>query len=288
MTIAYIPLDDRPVSVDRVLFLAGSAGAVLLMPEKDLYTLRLDGQPAPEITRRERTERLLHWLYNIKDSCDAIVVSVDMLLSGGLAAARYVYDEDLTVEYAALDALAALSRTKNFYVFDTVMRLASTGAYAGYGMAEYEALRAYGSVARKPLDCQALTVDSIISGYGYDDHGNEINRGENNAAIFDETMIGRYHGARARQLRLNDYLLTGGGRGDYRFLYVGVDDSMPKVTIQSNEMAYIQKHLGANAAILPATDELGLMCVARIIAEQNPAYSKPAGFLLLEIFRESA
>ena len=44
-TIAYVPLDDRPDNVERVVYLAESLGYALAMPEKVLYRTALDGQP---------------------------------------------------------------------------------------------------------------------------------------------------------------------------------------------------------------------------------------------------
>ena len=47
-TIAYVPLDDRPDNVERVVYLAESLGYTLEMPELDLYRTRLDHQPLNE------------------------------------------------------------------------------------------------------------------------------------------------------------------------------------------------------------------------------------------------
>ena len=46
--IAYVPLDDRPDNVERVVYLAESLGYTLLMPEADDYRTRLSGQPLNE------------------------------------------------------------------------------------------------------------------------------------------------------------------------------------------------------------------------------------------------
>ena len=43
--VAYVPLDDRPDNVERVVYLAESVGYALEMPDADLYRTRLDGQP---------------------------------------------------------------------------------------------------------------------------------------------------------------------------------------------------------------------------------------------------
>ena len=44
-TIAYVPLDDRPDNVERVVYLAESLGYALNMPETVLYRTALDHQP---------------------------------------------------------------------------------------------------------------------------------------------------------------------------------------------------------------------------------------------------
>ena len=46
--IAYVPLDDRPDNVERVVYLAESLGYTLSMPERDDYRTALDGQPCNE------------------------------------------------------------------------------------------------------------------------------------------------------------------------------------------------------------------------------------------------
>ena len=43
--IAYVPLDDRPDNVERVVYLAESLGYRLEMPELADYRTALDGQP---------------------------------------------------------------------------------------------------------------------------------------------------------------------------------------------------------------------------------------------------
>ncbi len=43
--LAYVPLDNRPVNADRVIYEAESAGFTVMMPDADLYATRLDGQP---------------------------------------------------------------------------------------------------------------------------------------------------------------------------------------------------------------------------------------------------
>ncbi|MEG2004199.1 MAG: DUF4127 family protein, partial [Clostridia bacterium] len=122
--IAYIPLDDRPVNVDRVIYLAESAGFELLIPQKDLYSTKLDGQPknsnSSQIGNRAA---LLDWLKSIENDVDYYVISIDQMLSGGLVGSRWLSNTDLLLEYSIADYLISLTQKKHVYLFDTVMRL---------------------------------------------------------------------------------------------------------------------------------------------------------------------
>ena len=44
-TIAYVPLDDRPDNLERVVYLAESLNYQVAMPDMDLYRTRLNDQP---------------------------------------------------------------------------------------------------------------------------------------------------------------------------------------------------------------------------------------------------
>ncbi len=263
LTIGYIPLDNRPVNNVRPEWLAESAGLTLRMPEESLYATRLDGQtPNPNGTTYGDREGLLAWLRENEAHCDAFVLSLDQLLSGGLVSSRALDNDDLTFEYSVIDYLAELAARKPVYVFDTVMRLASTVDYNGLGLAEYHQLRAYGGKARAELTGDALTVENIISGYRYGPDGAEI------ATDLPTEALDRYLAARARKLRLGDYLLR--HAENFRTVVVGVDDSVPRASIQSNEIAYLTSLLGENCTLFCAADELGMMGLARLYADLLP------------------
>ena len=82
VTVAYVPLDDRPVNADRVEYLAESLGYRLSMPEEDLYRTRLDGQGTnPNGTPYGDRAALYDWLWEQEEAgCDRYVLSLDQLL----------------------------------------------------------------------------------------------------------------------------------------------------------------------------------------------------------------
>ena len=174
--VAYVPLDDRPVNADRVVYLAESLGYRLTMPEEDLYRTRLDGQdPNPNGTAYGDRAGLYAWLQDREAAgCDRYILSLDQLLSGGLVNSRSFPGADVTLQdgtvlteeaflAAILDLLA--DGENEVYLLDTVMRLAPTVGYDGWDLAGYEALRSYGMAARPTLSGDALTVENIVAAY---------------------------------------------------------------------------------------------------------------------------
>lgn len=259
--VAYVPLDNRPVNQERVQYLAKSAGITLWMPQEELYRTALDNMsPNADGSTIGNREELRRWLLEADKTCDYFVISLDQMTSGGLVGSRWLSNTDLTFEYGIIDTILSLCEKNTVYLFDTVMRLASTVDYQGYTLAEYNTLRAYGMAERRPLAGDALTIENIIEEYPYTPSGEPI---------FTEAsakMLEQYHAARARKLKLIDYVLRQAG-DNADFIYIGVDDSGPQNTIQTNEIRYIKTLLGERGALSAATDELGMCCLTRMIGE---------------------
>lgn len=256
--IAYIPLDNRPVNKDRVEYLAASAGFTLLIPDEELYRTALDNMtPNSDGSTIGNRKALLEWLKSVEAECDYFVISLDQLISGGLVGSRYLSNTDLSFEMEVSDYIVKLSQRKQVVLFDTVMRLASTVGYQGYDLDTYNTLRAYGQKARKQLSGAELTVDNIVAGYRYDQNGKRI------SVNLPTDVVDQYFASRERKLRVIDYLLSNASETIER-IYVGVDDSSPTVTVQTNEINYIKSKSGDNLTLFAGADELGLMGIAAV------------------------
>ena len=278
--IAYVPLDDRPDNVERVVYLAESVGYTLAMPEADLYRTRLDGQPANENgTQYGDLAALYEWvLAQEAAGCDRYMLSMDQLLSGGLVNSRHTA-ESLTVTLSdgrtmtdtellerLLTALAA-DRNNRVWLLDSVMRLAPTVGYAGFGIEEYNALRAYGAAPRKEASGTELTAEAVTADY-------RLGSGEAllRAADFGltEEQADTYLSARRRKLELSDRMMevvSGGEYGNFRVL-IGIDDSSAEECIQKNEIAYLRSRLRAGDALLSGVDDLAFKAVAKLYLEE--------------------
>ena len=256
--VAYIPLDNRPVNQERVIYLAQAIGVELLVPEEHLYRTALDNmEPNPDGSTSGNREALLEWLREADKTCDAFIISLDQMLSGGLVGSRWLDNTDLTFEYEIIDEIARLCENNTVILFDTVMRLASTVDYQGLVLNDYNALREYGKKARKQLTGSELTMENIIAGYRYDENGQTI------PFPNGEEILTHYLVSRERKLRLAEYLLRKAG-DNMEFLFIGVDDSSNGVSIQTNEIRYLDGLLGENGIVSGGIDELGLCCLTRM------------------------
>lgn len=271
-TLAYVPLDNRTVNVDRVIYAAEAAGFKVLLPPEDLYATRLDGQPRnANGTGCGDGKALLAWIKEMDQRTDYFVLSLDQLLSGGLVNSRVMTNTDLAAEYAIIDALVELAQHNQVYILDTVVRLATcTLGYQGGDAASYNYLRAYNLQARKELTGNMLTVDRIIAGYARDEKGEKLGVRPGCQELVRQALR-----VRERKLRLADYIFTQDKQGKITY-FIGVDDSSSQPTVQTNEINYIRMTMGGRGTLYSGTDELGMMAVLRLMLDYYGSNVKAA------------
>ena len=283
--IAYVPLDDRTDNMEDVVYLAEASGYRVVMPEGDIYCTKLDGQkPNKNGTQYGDREALMEWVKKVDEQgCDLFLMSLDQLFSGGLVHSRYTLGEDLVFddgrvmsEAEAFDEyiLSLTEDPKNrIYLFDSVVRLASTVAYEGFGIDEYYALREYGMVARPALTGDELTLENVFANYPYAADG--VTLAENALAdttyahVLTEDMIADYNAVRVRKLSLLDHVMNAikNSGSEKIHLLIGIDDSSNTENIQYNELHYIEKQLGQGTTLLTGLDSLARLLVGQIAQE---------------------
>ncbi len=248
-TVAYIPLDDRPINTRRVELLCRASGFRLIMPEAELYSTRLDGQ-AEGGRQCGDPDALLSWL--CETDADFYLLSLDQLLSGGLVNSRC--ESDTSDDARRIERLFDFLEGRSALLFDTVMRLSPTVGYMGADIELYNALREYGSLPRKALGAGA-SADDVIAAYALPSGGSEL----------QEDVISGYLAARSRKLKLAEAVTSAAAELPSVTLFYGIDDSCRGESIQTNEIAFIRERI-ANGCIFSGTDELGLMGIAHIAA----------------------
>lgn len=275
--LAYIPLDDRPDNVERAEYLAESLDYDLLLPDMDLYATKLDGQPLnADGTQSGDRAALYEWvLSQEKNGCDRYILSLDQLLSGGLVSSRAMTGEHLVTltdgttmtETELLDRLLSLLSSdpnNQVWLLDSVMRLAPTVGYGGFGLNEYNALRDYGIAARPHLEEDVLSIENIAADYRLGADGRELE--VRSAEPLPDGAVDNYLAARIRKLRLSAHLLGTLHSGAYANFHVliGVDDSSAEDSIQKNEIAYLTANLREGDWLLSGVDDLAFKAVAKL------------------------
>lgn len=278
--IAYVPLDDRPDNEERVVYLADSLGYELLLPERDDYQTRLDGQPLNENgTQYGDRADLYEWILEQEAAgCDRYILSVDQMLSGGLVSSRSLTGENpvtlsdgrtLTEAELLTELIELLAADENnqVWLLDTVMRLAATTGYGGFGLNEYNALRTYGMAARPHLEGAELTVENIVADYPLGTDGQPIQVEAEEP--LPEGAVENYLASRERKLRLIETLFNAltGTEGRFHVL-IGIDDSSEEDSIQKNEIALLRSFLREGDALLSGVDDLAFKAVARLYLDE--------------------
>ena len=279
-TIAYVPLDDRPDNVERVVYLAQSLGYQLAMPEPVSYHTALDGQPKNYGSLQCGDPWSLYtWVLEQETKgCDRYILSMDQLLSGGLVSSRSISEDEVpipgggTTSSSGLLAhlLEALAEDGDnvVWLLDSVMRLAPTVGYEGGTLEEYEALRSYGIEPRPELSGEALTLESVTADYRLDGSGAPFDPADFGLT---EARVEQYLAARERKLRLTEQMLeTVAGEGYEAFrVLIGIDDSSAETCIQKNEIALLRRGLRDGDALLSGVDDLAFKAVAKLYLEES-------------------
>jgi hypothetical protein len=269
--IAFVPLDDRPVTYQLPVMLGAIAGQPLLTPPRPLLGTYL---------RAGDTDGLARWLASdATRGASALVASSDMVAYGGLVASRIpgVTAGDAIARLRALAALKDAYAIPYVGVFATIMRLAPTGV-ARLGLAsDYYAtgstvddIQAYANLPDPPQTPEDRAKAERL-------------RGRIGPATLDAYLATRH-----RNLAVDQWALQFAAEGGFDRIVIGQDDAGP-VGLHLKDVAALRRtarrfFLGDRAAIEPGADELGMVMLARVFA-RNAAwrptvtvdYSRPDG-----------
>jgi len=270
-SIAFIPLDDRPVTLQLPIMLGRIAGQPLLVPPREAVGHYLTpGDPAA----------LLRWLRSSQtDGATSLVASTDMVAYGGLVASRLpgVSIDDAVARLAALAAFKSKHPDAFVSVFGTIMRLAPTGVPRLGAARDYYAtgdtvdlIADYANLPDPPVDdsdrAKAVRLRDRIG-----------------AATLDA-----YLATRARDRDVDEYELQFAAEGGFDRIVLGQDDA-GATGLHLRDIAALQAFaqrmfLHERASIEPGADELGMALLAGVFARNvgwaptiEVSYSRPDG-----------
>lgn len=249
--ITFVPLDDRPVTLQLPVLLGRIAGVRVKTPPRALLGHYL--QPGDS----DGVERWLNGPLNAK--ARDIIVSTDMLAYGGLVASR-LPDTSYDAAYFRLRSLEQLRASHpHAWIagFGTIMRLAPTGVpaigvaasfFAAYPIWTY--IQQYANLHDPPLPSEETAAARLRALAG--------------------PALDAYLQARLRSYGADRYLLDLVANGTLNHVVLGQDDAglvgLHVKEVRALRAVVVRKDIDARVAIEPGADELGMVLIAHVLA----------------------
>ena len=252
-TVLYLPLDDRPYSLDRVLEVAESLDARLLLPPYSFFRGR-DGIPD--------FEGLYGWLAAHRQEGPA-VIAADAFLFGGLVSSRThdLGEEETIRRLEALRDLASSLPGKPFSLFGTLLRLPRQSE--GILDAGYNAKWA-------PHLFQLARLESAASRGVLE--GDDLAASERLLKAVPPEVLREWANRRNRSLRAALRLLRLYSHEGIGFVGIGLDDNVSPTWLEQ-EFQSMERIIAdvptARAAVVPGVDQLGLLLFGKILLEDK-------------------
>ncbi|UJL45775.1 DUF4127 family protein [Virgibacillus sp. NKC19-16] len=251
MRIIYIPIDERPCNTEVVKRIANSTSDIeLLLPPAELFGLK----KSPS-----NTERLWEWLQKEAEDSDAVILSIDMIIYGGIIPSRLH-------EMSEETGLMWMERLRSFhkafpnlpiYASNLIMR---TPKYSS-GDEEPSYYEYYG----REIFLQAYLKDKkthdILS-------SEELDQLQDLEREIPQEFIEDYETRRSFNVMINECVLDLVKEGVLTFLAIPQDDSAEYgyTAMDQKVISFkrIKLRLYKQVHIYPGADEVGATLLARV------------------------
>lgn len=258
-TILYVPQDDRPVDYEYTVSTAEAAGyQVLTPPTQYLSGMNFHGSP----------DKLMAWVDANAGKADAMVLSIDSLVYGGLVDSRKhnLPMETLTARLEKVEALHKSHKNVPIYVFSTVMR----SPWAGGKGVEPDYYLTMGSDIYQLASLQAKMDEEGLNPQERNDWFAIMRR-------VPMEYLQDWYNRRRKNMSINYRLIDDARKGVFTYYSLGHDDN--SVSTQSLlESKYLEM---AGTGIpktafgsFPGADQLGLLLITRASNDFNNYHPK--------------
>lgn len=255
MKVLYIPLDERPCNYKYPMQIAEGSGLEIIAPEKSI--LNKKKSPAD-------LDRLWQFVEEKVKECTYAVLSLDMLIYGGLLPSR-LHQLPLDLLLERLEKIKRLKENNPkvvFYGFDLIMRVPS------YSSAEEEPdyYEEYGEFIFKI----SWLKDKIERGIAEENDKEEYYKYIN---YVPKEFQQDYFERRSKNYKVTEHALELVKKGIFDFYVIPQDDSA-LYGIQSQEQGKHRKtienyDIGNKVYMYPGADEVGCTLISRIINHCN-------------------
>lgn len=255
-----LPLDSRPPCQDFPQSLGLLGNMSVITPPPELMDFNL--QPA-------KKEELLLWLEKHAHEQDALILSADILLHGGLVASRRISPEQLTPSYSEeyqrtidniIERLWEIKKRYphlKIYIFSIIPRqLVSSEPPASY----YEPhLYHYSQYSDKVAQFE---------------NPKDIHKLADWRSILPDDILTQYHGLFYRNMTFNERLIDETEKGLFTRLIIAQDDAQPFgipnwYRVKAEQYAKNKNLLNQNVFFTGGTDEIAQLLLTRFALETS-------------------
>ena len=247
-TVLYIPADDRPVSLEYSVDTVKAAKFDIMTPPVEYLAGR---------GRLGDPEKLWQWLFDNCKQADAIVVSADSLIYGGLVDSRTHNFESYVLDWRMrrFNHLNEINPQARVYVFSTVMRTPQ----ASIGGVEPPYYEIYGPSI---FLMTALQDKEEVKGLS----STEQKTLKAAIAAIPKDALEDWEKRRAKNLKINEQLIAATKKGQFSYLIIGRDDTSP--FSQSHKESRLLSKVAAGLPAskynsFPGADQLGMIMLVR-------------------------
>lgn len=251
--IVYVPLDERPCNADYPLQIAAATDLNLIVPPREL--LGRKKQPAD-------TGRLASWLTGQAAEADVLIVSIDMLVYGGIVPSRlHQWSlEECSRRLSALEECKRVNPELKIYAFNLIMRAPAYSSseeepdyYADYGA----------QLSRSGWLRDKERRDGLT-----DEEARELER---ISASLPEEVYEDFTRRRATNAEVNRLSVELARDGAIDFLIIPLDDNAKYGYTSAEQrkllLAIEREGLLDRVHMYPGADEIGCTLFARVFCE---------------------
>lgn len=258
-TILYVPQDDRPVDYEYTVSTAEAAGyQVLTPPAQYLSGMNFHGSP----------DKLMAWVDANAGKADAMVLSIDSLVYGGLVDSRKhnLPMETLTARLEKVEALHKSHKNVPIYVFSTVMR----SPWAGGKGVEPDYYLTMGSDIYQLASLQAKMDEEGLNPQERNDWFAIMRR-------VPMEYLQDWHNRRRKNMSINYRLIDDARKGVFTYYSLGHDDNSVSTqsSLESKSLEMAGTGIPKTAfGSFPGADQLGLLLITRASNDFNNYHPK--------------
>ena len=249
-TLIFIPHDDRPISFKNTVDTVKATGFPLLTPPDPVLGWR--SQPG-------NTAEIDKWLSDYVSKADAVILSADMLLYGGLVGSRkHAYSQEVIAQRVErIKKIKEANPLIRLYVFTSLMRSPQFSA----GGVEPDYYEQYGNAIFRITAFQDKQELGLLT-------AQEKRELEELKKSVPDHILQDWLARRATNLEANLMLIKLAQAGIIDYLALGKDDNAPysQTHRESRVLAKAAAFLASNRyQLISGIDELGLIMLTRAI-----------------------